>query len=339
MGTPQYMSPEQIDGKGLITHKADLYAMAVIVFEMLAGTPPFQDDTPIKLLIKHLKDEAPLLRQVAPGVRVPEAVEAFLRKNLSKNPDERCGDALGFKAELLAAAGDMTQVPLAGTTLGWEPTIEALVVGTVNIAQPTKLASAAPDTNRTRVSATFAPGPRPKPTPRPPTQKPPTQPPAPRPATLPPRPAPGTEAPTIAGSLHVVAADETAPPLAKKPFPIAIVAAAAGVIAAGIAAWALLSRAPEVPRPAPEVAAPVAVVPVPPPVAAVPVPEPPAAPVVAPGPPATAPAIAPAPAVAPSPPAPGPAAVAAQPGPSPAPAVPKKKPAQAPRKKKNLGLE
>lgn len=102
MGTPQYMSPEQIDGSE-ITASADLYALAVIAFEMLAGVPPFQDETPITLLIKHLKDEPPTIRQVAPGVQVAPAIEAFLLKNLAKGPAARSRHALAFKEELAAA--------------------------------------------------------------------------------------------------------------------------------------------------------------------------------------------------------------------------------------------
>ncbi|MSQ82957.1 MAG: serine/threonine protein kinase [Myxococcales bacterium] len=103
MGTPLYMSPEQIDGSLDIGPGADLYALAVIIFEMVAGAPPFQDEQSIGLLIKHLKDRPPLLKEVNPGLSVPAALEAFVRKGLSKDPDHRCGSALAFKAELATA--------------------------------------------------------------------------------------------------------------------------------------------------------------------------------------------------------------------------------------------
>lgn len=107
MGTPQYMSPEQIDGKGEITPSADLYALAVIAFEMLAGVPPFHDAMAIALLIKHLKDVPPRVREVAPHVNLPHAMEDFLGKALAKDPADRSRDALSFKGDFAAVAAGL----------------------------------------------------------------------------------------------------------------------------------------------------------------------------------------------------------------------------------------
>ena len=111
MGTPLYMSPEQIDGTLDIGPGADLYALAVIIFEMVAGAPPFQDEQSIALLIKHLKDRPPLLKEVNPGLSVSAALEAFVRKGLSKDPAHRCGSALAFKAELTTAVRGLGPTP------------------------------------------------------------------------------------------------------------------------------------------------------------------------------------------------------------------------------------
>ncbi|MBM4346292.1 MAG: serine/threonine protein kinase, partial [Deltaproteobacteria bacterium] len=103
IGTPQYMSPEQIDGAGHIGPAADLYALAIIAFEMLTGAPPFQGDTQIQLLIRHVKETPPRLGDRLPDALVPETLERFVAKGLAKQPAQRCTDAQQFKAELKAA--------------------------------------------------------------------------------------------------------------------------------------------------------------------------------------------------------------------------------------------
>ncbi len=100
VGTPQYMSPEQIDGRSDVIGSSDLYSLTVMVFEMLSGQLPFQDSSPMSLLIKHLKDEPPRLSQVAPNLAVAAAIEPFLARNLSKSPAGRSADAQAYKAEL-----------------------------------------------------------------------------------------------------------------------------------------------------------------------------------------------------------------------------------------------
>ena len=124
MGTPQYMSPEQIDGKGEVTASADLYALAVIAFEMLAGVPPFYDSTAITLLIKHLKDVPPRVREVAPKVNVSAAMEEFLRSGLAKDPASRSRDAMAFKGEFAAVAADVPASLQAASDVEYAPTIE-----------------------------------------------------------------------------------------------------------------------------------------------------------------------------------------------------------------------
>ena len=115
IGTPQYMSPEQIDGAGNIGPAADLYALAVIVFEMLTGKPPFVGETQIQVLIRQVKEPPPRLTDRLPGTLVPEALEQFIAKGLAKVPSERCVDAQQFKAELRAA---LAQVPPGSTVRG-----------------------------------------------------------------------------------------------------------------------------------------------------------------------------------------------------------------------------
>ena len=86
IGTPQYMSPEQ--GKGLpLTEAADLYSLGVVLYEMLTGRPPYDGDTPLGVIHKHLFDPLPAPRTVCPDL--PAQVDDLLFKALAKEAGER----------------------------------------------------------------------------------------------------------------------------------------------------------------------------------------------------------------------------------------------------------
>ena len=85
LGTPRYVSPEQARGID-IDHRADIYSLGVIAYEMLAGRPPFQGETAMDLVVKHLSEPAPPLSQFA---RVPKALEKCVMRMLEKNPANR----------------------------------------------------------------------------------------------------------------------------------------------------------------------------------------------------------------------------------------------------------
>jgi serine/threonine-protein kinase len=86
IGTPDYMAPEQ-GGNGQVTRSADLYSLAVILYEMLAGDLPFTGDTPVAVLLKHMSDAPPSIRARAP--ELPEALAQVMARALAKTPQER----------------------------------------------------------------------------------------------------------------------------------------------------------------------------------------------------------------------------------------------------------
>ncbi|MGD2206673.1 MAG: serine/threonine-protein kinase, partial [Anaerolineae bacterium] len=86
IGTPDYMSPEQGSGEE-VTARADLYSLAVILFEMLAGELPFTADTPVAVLLKHISDAPPSIHRRVPGI--PPAVDDALERALAKKPKDR----------------------------------------------------------------------------------------------------------------------------------------------------------------------------------------------------------------------------------------------------------
>src|SRR5450755_2083776 len=87
MGTPLYMSPEQCKGAGLLDHRTDIYSLGVMIFEMLAGRPPFMAEGIGELFAKHMLEEAPSLLELAP--QTPPPMAAAIMKSLNKELDDR----------------------------------------------------------------------------------------------------------------------------------------------------------------------------------------------------------------------------------------------------------
>jgi serine/threonine protein kinase len=86
IGTPEYMAPEQVTGK-LVDARADIYALGVVLFEMVTGRKPFIADTPMAVLFKHASDPLPRPRQFVPDL--PQAVENVIIKSLAKKLENR----------------------------------------------------------------------------------------------------------------------------------------------------------------------------------------------------------------------------------------------------------
>lgn len=102
IGTPQYISPEQALGKrgDEIDGRADLYSLAIVLFEMLTGQMPFECDTPMGLLLAQIGTPAPTPQERSPEVEVPEPVTKLLMKALEKEPGARFQTADEFIAAL-----------------------------------------------------------------------------------------------------------------------------------------------------------------------------------------------------------------------------------------------
>ena len=99
MGTPRYMAPEQSRGAGSVDRTADVYSLGCIVFEMVAGRPPFLAESANELIAAHVIDDAPSLRELAPDA-LAATCEA-VNKALQKTPGQR----FQFAVELAKALG------------------------------------------------------------------------------------------------------------------------------------------------------------------------------------------------------------------------------------------
>ncbi len=103
VGTPQYMAPEQAMGDGTIDHRADLYALGILGYEMLAGRPPFDATTAQALLAAHVMEAPVDLQLVRPGV--PPLLSDAIMRCLAKNPADRWQNAEEFITRLESLSG------------------------------------------------------------------------------------------------------------------------------------------------------------------------------------------------------------------------------------------
>ncbi|RIK72457.1 MAG: serine/threonine protein kinase [Planctomycetota bacterium] len=102
LGTPLYMSPEQVEGRPL-DHRSDIYSLGVTMYHLLAGQTPFTGDTALGVAVQHLQKKPPPLAEARPDL--PAELCAIVHRMLAKDPDERYATA----ADLLA---DVRAVPL-----------------------------------------------------------------------------------------------------------------------------------------------------------------------------------------------------------------------------------
>ncbi len=100
MGTLSYMAPEQ-GLKGHCDSRSDIYSLGIVFYEMLTGYTPFDADTPLAILMKHLNDPLPLPSKTDPSL--PAVLEPIVLKALSKDPDDRYQSAAEMAAALQAA--------------------------------------------------------------------------------------------------------------------------------------------------------------------------------------------------------------------------------------------
>ncbi len=108
IGTPAYMSPEQIHGEASLDGRSDIYTLGIILFEMLTGRKPYRADTPVKQMMAHVLNPIPDIRELKPDL--PYGFEAVIQRVLAKERNERFGTA----TELTSAISQT----LSGLVLG-----------------------------------------------------------------------------------------------------------------------------------------------------------------------------------------------------------------------------
>jgi len=101
IGTTTYMSPEQVSGEVEVNGQSDLYSLGCVLYELLAGVPPFVATTPLAVLAKHLSELPRSLKEH--DVRISPAMEAIVMQLLAKNPKDRPSGAVELARALRSA--------------------------------------------------------------------------------------------------------------------------------------------------------------------------------------------------------------------------------------------
>jgi serine/threonine-protein kinase len=109
MGTPLYMSPEQIEGRELDA-RSDIYSLGITAYHMLAGEPPYSGDSPLTVALQHLNHAAVPLASRRPGL--PPRLVQTVERMMAKKPEERFSDPAALANELHSVAAD-------GSREGW----------------------------------------------------------------------------------------------------------------------------------------------------------------------------------------------------------------------------
>ena len=134
IGTPAYMAPEQAQGSE-VDGRADIYALGIILFEMLTGKQPYEADTPMAVAIKHITDPVPQIRQTNP--KLPEGMDAIIQKAMAKNKNDRFSSAVEMTNALREVARNITtKLQAAGAVPSSAPSAAATVKPDAKVVPP-----------------------------------------------------------------------------------------------------------------------------------------------------------------------------------------------------------
>jgi len=100
-GPPEYLAPEQAEGRVVASPHTDIYSLGVVAYEMLTGSPPFMADTPFGVALKHMRQLPPPLKDRVPDL--DDAIQDVVFRCLSKDPEKRYATV----AELRIALGEL----------------------------------------------------------------------------------------------------------------------------------------------------------------------------------------------------------------------------------------
>ena len=134
-GTPQYLSPEQAQGAE-VDHRSDLYSLGVVLYEMLAGEPPFTGETAVKTVFHHVTMPPPPLLEKNPALAIPKELAEAVMWTLEKFPGDRPQTAESFSRALEEAVEAVPQAPpppvldLSKVPASEEPTDDVELIAT-----------------------------------------------------------------------------------------------------------------------------------------------------------------------------------------------------------------
>ncbi|HKP11163.1 MAG TPA: serine/threonine-protein kinase [Blastocatellia bacterium] len=155
VGTPQYISPEQVKNEPT-SARSDLYSLAIVVYEMLAGGLPFTGKTPQRQMFNRLLEEPMAMSVVNPALVLPPEVEMVVMKALSRRPEERYASTVEFAQALSdAALGGFDQARRGATVVA---AARPAAPSTHGYAPPANRPAPAPPSSQKTVIAVIAGG-------------------------------------------------------------------------------------------------------------------------------------------------------------------------------------
>lgn len=138
-GTIAYISPEAAFGMAAVDERSDLYALGVILYEMLAGAHPFDTKDPAELFRRHRAETPPPMRVRAPGVDVPARLEAVATRLMQKDPADRFESARAVVAAIDAAMPSAALELVSAQAATGSPTGPIRLAGAIPSAPPTPI--------------------------------------------------------------------------------------------------------------------------------------------------------------------------------------------------------
>jgi serine/threonine protein kinase len=110
VGTPYYMAPEHIRSEG-VDHRADIYSLGTVMFQLLTGKRPFTAETPMGIITKHLTEEPEAPSASTPSLAIPTCADHICIKAMAKNPEDRFSSASAMRDAFALALEEQTGGP------------------------------------------------------------------------------------------------------------------------------------------------------------------------------------------------------------------------------------
>ncbi|GIW51601.1 MAG: hypothetical protein KatS3mg081_0956 [Gemmatimonadales bacterium] len=164
VGTPEYMSPEQLAGDKL-DGRSDLYSLALVFYRMLTGTLPFQADTAQEVMIKRLTDDPMPLNQALPGANFPPRLQEVMDRALQRMPQDRYATVAEFVRDALEAVSQMAAAPAGVDPEGATQLISSIETAATRQLPKTRVAggrAVTPDTAAPQPAVAVETAPRPR---------------------------------------------------------------------------------------------------------------------------------------------------------------------------------